>query len=502
MGLTDKTPFKQALNSSEKAFKKLHDRENYKPEDLFKTKEYKKLIQQTSNILSGAISDNDIPADMLRSLKNDVFTFSALKTHAQLLEASKLLMTDDGKVKSFSAFSKDIESIKSGYNQNYLEAEYQFAITSSQMAGKWTEVSNDYDLQYRTAADDRVRETHQVLHDVTLPADDAFWLSYYPPNGWRCRCNAVQVRKGKYDVTDSKLANSAGEKATTQMGADGKNKLEIFRFNPGAQKVVFPPAHPYRKVQGAKSVEALAKAENSFSVNRELKSQGDVSAMIGKFAEKFPEYFARGYQHRKVTRKRGVNGFTTMRGDIYLTESRADNVKAGLNNIHKGLPTTFEQEDALSTLHHEMWHNANKPGNMRQTNIQTKNMELANEFVSRKTLPEFMEKLGGKLQNEDLVNNRKSTGYNKMVVNFDKLIQWAGCDTMKVVETVKEHLINGRYDDQITGLIKAVKVNTAYNLKESTIRSLLTYAKDDRIAADSFEDLLKRNDNLLIKKSR
>jgi hypothetical protein len=57
-----------------------------------------------------------------------VFLFSGLKTHAQLAEASKLLLTEDGKIKSFSAFAKDTKSIKANYNQNDLEAEYQFAV--------------------------------------------------------------------------------------------------------------------------------------------------------------------------------------------------------------------------------------------------------------------------------------------------------------------------------------------------------------------------------------
>lgn len=256
--LSAKAPIKRLLNDVSKAFKRLHDEGKYDAKDLFSVKEYEALLNGTNAVLSGAISDNDIPAEMLSSLQQDVFVFSALKTHAQLLEASRLLLTEDGKVKPFYQFSKDVDNIKSGYNQNYLEAEYQFAITSSQMAGKWAQISSDYDLQYRTASDDRVRESHRVLHNVTLPPSDAFWLSYYPPNGWRCRCNAVEVRKGKYDISNSAQAIEAGEKATTQIGADGKNKLAIFRFNPGAEKKVFPPEHPYQKVTGAATVRKKA----------------------------------------------------------------------------------------------------------------------------------------------------------------------------------------------------------------------------------------------------
>ena len=245
---------KALLNTVEKAFKKLHANGNYKPEDLTKTKAYKDLIAQTSGIFNGAITDNDVPEAMAKSLKEDTFIFSGLKTHAQLAEASKLLMTEDGKIKSFSAFSKDVESIKTNYNENYLEAEYQFAVSSAQSAGNWANLSDDYDLQYRTAADDRVRDSHNALRNTTLPKDDPFWISYYPPNGWRCRCLAVQVRKGKYEVSDSEKSIIKAESATSQIGKDGKNKLAIFRFNPGLQKVVFPPSHPYTKIAGAEKV--------------------------------------------------------------------------------------------------------------------------------------------------------------------------------------------------------------------------------------------------------
>ena len=37
------------------------------------------------------------------------------------------------------------------------------------------------------------RPHHQALNGVVRPADDAFWQTHYPPNGWGCRCRAVGV---------------------------------------------------------------------------------------------------------------------------------------------------------------------------------------------------------------------------------------------------------------------------------------------------------------------
>lgn len=200
---------------------------------------------------------------MAERLANDVFIFSGLKTHAQLFEAYGMLTDENGKVKTFEKFQKDIKTLNDTYNGSYLESEYQFAKASSQQAGKWAKIEQTgdrYNLQYRTAQDDRVRPAHQLMANITLPPTDQFWNSYYPPNGWRCRCVAVQVRKKDYETSDSETANKAGDKATTQIGKDGKNKLAIFRFNPGKEGVVFPPGHPYRKVVGAKkAIKAIKK---------------------------------------------------------------------------------------------------------------------------------------------------------------------------------------------------------------------------------------------------
>lgn len=252
--------FKSVLKAAENAFKFLHEKGSYKAEDIGE-KPYQKLIKETEKVFNSAITDNDIPAEMLAKLQNDTFIFSGLKTHAQLLEASSFLRDEKGQIRNFDAFANEFNKVNKKYNQNYLEAEHQFAINSSQMAANWaaTDPNGRYNLQYRTANDDRVRENHRVLQDITLPKEDSFWLSYYPPNGWRCRCTAVEVLKAKYELSDSDKAIKSGEKATSQIGKDGKNKLEIFRFNPGAEQKVFPPKHPYNKVKDVETIKEILK---------------------------------------------------------------------------------------------------------------------------------------------------------------------------------------------------------------------------------------------------
>ncbi len=248
--------FKNILKIAKLAYKKLFELGKYNPNDLKNIKEYQDLINENYKILNFSIQNNDMPDSLRNALQNDAFLFGGLKTHAQLTEVSQLLLNSEGKLKSFSEVQTDFNSLNLQYNQNYLQSEYQFATSSAEMASKWSTLDNTdrYYLQYRTANDNRVRPEHQALQNINLPKEDPFWNSFYPPNGWKCRCTVVEVLKDKYHVSDSAKSIESGKIATTQIGKDGKNKLEIFRFNPGKNQKLMPPNHPYAKVAGAKAI--------------------------------------------------------------------------------------------------------------------------------------------------------------------------------------------------------------------------------------------------------
>ena len=216
------------------------------------------LIGETNRVLGLAVDhglrDNLPPAEMISKLRNDVFVFSACKTHIQLKEVGSKLVDENGKINGYQKFSQEVSAIHKAYNKNYLQAEYIFATSSAEMAAKWSRFEKDgdrYNLQYRTAQDNRVRDAHAKLAGTTLPVSDPFWDSYCPPNGWRCRCTAVQVLKEKYPESNSTDSIKTADKETTQIDSKGRDRNAMFRFNPGKQQVIFPPNHPYYKVKQA-----------------------------------------------------------------------------------------------------------------------------------------------------------------------------------------------------------------------------------------------------------
>lgn len=239
--------FKRILNIGENAFKRLYKNKGYKPEDLLEIPEFKELHSATNDLFNSTIG-HAISERLKRYLQLDAFVFSGLKTHTQLADARSYLKDDKGNIRGYNDFMQKILKLNSQYNENYLYAEYNFATQSALSAEKWETFSDDeqrFWLQYRTAKDGKVRDAHLALDETTLPKSDAFWSSYMPPNGWNCRCTAVEVLARKNTKSDSATAIQKGEKATTQIGKSGKNKAEMFRFNPGKDKRLFPENNAY-----------------------------------------------------------------------------------------------------------------------------------------------------------------------------------------------------------------------------------------------------------------
>ena len=203
-------------------------------------------VQRFINAHAGALDATfrhvDMSDTMRQRRRQSDYVFSGIKTFHELHEAFPSLLDENGNRKPFERFLNDVRKIDKTYNANYLHAEYNFVQASAEMAAKWERIAEDgdrYNLQYRTAGDSKVRPEHAALNGVTLPPSDPFWKTYYPPNGWNCRCTAVQVRRSKYPATSHSEATARGEEA---LKADKKG---FFRFNSGMERKTIPDYNPY-----------------------------------------------------------------------------------------------------------------------------------------------------------------------------------------------------------------------------------------------------------------
>ena len=192
--------------------------------------------------------DYDTPDyNMLSALANNVFHFSSAKNRAEIIALSTAVRDENGKVRSFASFKQQASAITGEFQGNWLKAEYDLAINASAMAARWVDYSSDKNaiLKYSTAHDSRVRPEHRALDGICKPIGDPFWDTYFPPNGWNCRCHALKTLSGKITPND-------------QIPADAIDSVPpMFRSNFAKEGLIFPPNHPYLRDDTAKSTEQL-----------------------------------------------------------------------------------------------------------------------------------------------------------------------------------------------------------------------------------------------------
>mgnify|MGYP000247222051 CR=1 FL=1 len=93
---------------------------------------------------------------------------------------------------------------------------YRTNLTTARAVGRWEQIERTKDsapwLMYVDAGDGRVRHAHRQLNRVIRRVDDPFWKTFYPPNGWNCRCIVRQLsdrqleKMGLKPTTDTELA--------------------------------------------------------------------------------------------------------------------------------------------------------------------------------------------------------------------------------------------------------------------------------------------------------
>ncbi len=81
---------------------------------------------------------------------------------------------------------------------------------SAYSAGRWKQIWENRDkrpyLEYRAVRDTKTRPQHAAWNRIILPVDHPFWRTFYPPNGWNCRCTVRTYTKAELDAAGLKVS--------------------------------------------------------------------------------------------------------------------------------------------------------------------------------------------------------------------------------------------------------------------------------------------------------
>ncbi len=197
------------------------------------------------NILNEAVVDGLTDAgapptreeDFYAELKHSTEVFSAFKVHAMGTAMAERLTGEDGKLKPFAQWARDVSAITSHHVGAWLRTEYDTAIIRAHNAADWRGFERDKDvmpnLRWMPTTSPTPESSHRAFWErkLTLPVDDPFWSAHHPGDRWNCKCSLEQ--------TD--------EPATPELkeDLDGDRPQRGLENNPGRDGHVFSDRHPY-----------------------------------------------------------------------------------------------------------------------------------------------------------------------------------------------------------------------------------------------------------------
>jgi len=174
--------------------KKLFDQENipYHPDTMFQdTDQLAKALLKGFGPTAHDYASADNLAYSMMEINLNRFGFN--KNTAEIVELNNALRQSSG-LQEFKDKAKDIIGT---FKTHHLRTEYDLAVATGQNSARYlnqlSEAAVFPYLQYQTAGDDKVREEHAVLDGKVFGINDPELSAIYPPNGFNCRCEMVQI---------------------------------------------------------------------------------------------------------------------------------------------------------------------------------------------------------------------------------------------------------------------------------------------------------------------
>ncbi|ODS10933.1 phage minor head protein [Vibrio scophthalmi] len=105
-----------------------------------------------------------------------------------------------GQVMMDDPLTQETKQVQLGSNAR-LKTIYRTNMKTARAAGQWerierTKESHPY-LLYELGPSREHRPDHVKWNGLMLPADDSFWHTHYPSNGWGCNCRVRQVSQAQ-----------------------------------------------------------------------------------------------------------------------------------------------------------------------------------------------------------------------------------------------------------------------------------------------------------------
>lgn len=149
-----------------------------------------------------------------RQMATTVSFLSSFEQVESVIHSLNKTLANGGTFQDFQKLVADAEIVLPRY---YLDNVFRTNIQNAYGHGRWIQQERNKSsrpyLMYSAIEDSRVRPSHLALNRIVRHIDDPFWLTHYPPLGFRCRCTVIAITEAealKHGITpDDKLPEVA-----------------------------------------------------------------------------------------------------------------------------------------------------------------------------------------------------------------------------------------------------------------------------------------------------
>lgn len=196
------------------------------------------MNEATAKGLSKGEFSIDHNRGFLDAVKHANEIFAAFKTHAMGKSMASKLIDDNGRLKPFDKWMKDISSISSHHVGSWLKTEYNTAVLRAHNAADWRSFVENKDimpnLRWMPTTSPDAEAVHRGYWEkkLTLPVEHPFWNKHHPGDRWNCKCSleSTDDPASPDDILDDLPIEPAQRGLENNPGKDGK---------------IFNDTHPY-----------------------------------------------------------------------------------------------------------------------------------------------------------------------------------------------------------------------------------------------------------------
>jgi uncharacterized protein with gpF-like domain len=200
--------------------------------------------------------------DIWHEMHSAAFVVAGAQSDALIKDFQEAVVRAIAEGRTLADFRGDFDRIVSEHGWSYngspgwrSKVIFQTNLRTAYAAGRWEQIQRVKEqrpyLRYvhvdPNLGDPDSRPEHAGWHDTVLPADDPWWLTHFPPNGWGCRCSVQSLNQRdltRYGLAVAEAAPPVDMVERVINTGEGQRKIMVpkgidpgFGYRPGA-----PPA--------------------------------------------------------------------------------------------------------------------------------------------------------------------------------------------------------------------------------------------------------------------